>query len=557
MQRLIYSFLFFIPLFAVVIFFRPISQASDWESKVDPRLLTGGRASTTTFIIELDRLPTVDTAHLKGKNAKAQHVYDTLRAHAIATQPEVVAVLTEAEATYRQHWINNTVVATGDVGLIQTIAQLDSVQFIAANIAAKIETPLPDTFRNLPRITSSNSMTVTWGISKTEAYRVWDELGVTGAGITVGGADTGYDWQHIDLKAQYRGWDGSSADHSYNWHDAIHKRDPKNNGENTICGYTVAFPCDDFGHGTHTMGTMVGRDNSPTGTAIGMAPDADWVACRNMERGWGTPDTYAECFEWFIAPYPYLGSPLTDGDPTKSPHVIANSWSCPSSEGCTDPLILQAATEQVRAAGIFPVVSAGNSGSTCGSVNTPAAIYDASFTVGSTQQNGAISSFSSRGPVTRDGSNRPKPDISAPGSGVYSTILNNDWGNSSGTSMAGPHVAGLVALIIASNPDLDGEIALIETIIRQTATPKYTNETCGGDSPSSLPNHTFGSGEINAYAAVLMAQQINVLATEMSSIEMTHSVTPIYLLVATLLLFTGVVWWRVRTAIPNMTKRVS
>lgn len=545
MHRIIPSILVFISLTILVGLFRPISQAADWESKVDPRLLSHARGGEVSFIVELDRLPTVDTAVMNGKDAKAQHVYDTLRAHAAASQTDVVALLKHSEATYRQHWINNTIVTSGDVALLQSVAQLDSVKSIAANFSAKIDTPLPESLQNASRISVNPTLTVTWGISHTQANRVWTELGVTGAGVTIGGADTGYEWTHVDLKAQYRGWDGSSADHVYNWHDAIHQRDSHHTTENTICGYSIALPCDDYGHGTHTLGTMVGGDASPSATAVGMAPDADWVACRNMERGWGTPASYAECFEWFVAPYPYGGDPLQDGDPTKSPHVIANSWSCPVSEGCTDPLILQAATEQVRAAGIFPVVSAGNYGASCGAVRTPAAIYDASFSVGSTRQDGLISGFSSRGPVTVDGSNRLKPDISAPGSGVYSTTLNGTWGNKSGTSMAGPHVAGLVALIISANPSLAGEIDEIEEIIRTTAVPKYTNETCGGDTPSSLPNHTFGYGEIDAYAAVAQAQQTIVLATELSANDVTPA--PSFTLpTLMLILLTTLVVWQVR-----------
>ena len=148
-----------------------------------------------------------------------------------------------------------------------------------------------------------------------------------------------------------------------------------------------------------------------------------------MEQGWGTPATYAECYEWFIAPYPAGGDPFSDGDPSKAPHVINNSWSCPPVEGCAAPEVLQAVVEAVRAAGIVTVHSAGNSGDNCETITAPAAIYDASFTVGATTvvtdddgnvTGDEIADLSSRGPVTIDGNALRKPDIVAPGVGVTS-----------------------------------------------------------------------------------------------------------------------------------------
>ena len=147
--------------------------------------------------------------------------------------------------------------------------------------------------------------------------------GYTGQGAVIAGQDTGYQWDHPALKDQYRGWNGSAADHNYNWHDAIH-------ATGSSCGADSPCPCDDNDHGTHTMGTMVGDDGGAN--QIGMAPGARWIGCRNMNAGVGTPTTYIECFEWFIAPTDLAGQ---NPNPAMAPDVINNSWGCPESEGCS------------------------------------------------------------------------------------------------------------------------------------------------------------------------------------------------------------------------------
>jgi subtilisin family serine protease len=331
---------------------------------------------------------------------------------------------------------------------------------------------------------------VTWNVQKIRADSVW-ALGYTGQGVVIGGQDTGYDWDHPALINQYRGWNGSSADHNYNWHDAIHT------GSNTVCPPNSPVPCDDNSHGTHTMGTMVGDDGA--GNQIGMAPGARWIGCRNMNQGDGTPATYAECFQWFLAPTDLAGA---NPDPARAPHVVNNSWGCPPSEGCTAPDILRTVVENVRAAGIVVVASAGNSGSTCFTVADPPAIYDAAFTVGSTTSSDTASSFSSRGPVTVDGSGRLKPDLAAPGSSIRSSTLGGGYGLSSGTSMASPHAAGVVALIVAAEPRLAGRVDAIERILRDTAVPLTAAQDCGAFPGSAVPNAVFGAGRLDALAAV-------------------------------------------------------
>jgi serine protease AprX len=253
------------------------------------------------------------------------------------------------------------------------------------------------------------------------------------------------------------------------------------------------------------MGTMVGEDGD---NQIGVAPKASWIACRNMERGYGSPATYIECFEWFLAP-----TDLNDEnpDPSKAPHVIANSWSCPEIEGCNPNnfALMQAAVENLKAAGVVVVVSAGNSGSQgCGSVNTPSAIFENSFTVGATNQQDSIAGFSSRGPVDVDNSLRLKPNVSAPGVGVRSCIRDGQYASYNGTSMAGPHVAGAVALLISANPELAGQVELIETILEETAVSKQTEEDCGNIDGENIPNNTYGFGRIDIKKAVDQALEL-------------------------------------------------
>ena len=160
-------------------------------------------------------------------------------------------------------------------------------------------------------------------------------------------------------------------------------------------------------------------------------------------------------------------------------------------------------TDAVRAAGILTVHSAGNKGASCSTISTPAAIYDASFTVGNTTSSDQIAASSSRGPVTIDGSGRLKPDISAPGTAIRSSIPGGLYATLSGTSMAGPHVAGLAALLFSAQPDLIGQVDHVERLITSTAVPVSTPATtCGGIPGTVYPNNFSGWGRIDALAAL-------------------------------------------------------
>jgi subtilisin family serine protease len=335
------------------------------------------------------------------------------------------------------------------------------------------------------------------GVAVIHAPEVW-ALGFTGQGITIGGQDTGIEWDHPALKSHYRGWDGTKANHDYNWHDSIHEGAKSGGG---ACGTDSKVPCDDDSHGTHTVGTALGTDGAFN--QIGVAPGAKFMGCRNMDRGDGTPDRYIECFQFMLAPYPVGGSPA-QGDPSKAPDITTNSWTCPQSEGC-EPSTLKTAIDAQRSAGILTVVAAGNDGGRgCSSVAAPPSFYDASYSIGAfSASNGAIASFSSRGPVTIDGSNRMKPDITAPGVSVRSAVRGGGYSYLSGTSMATPHVAGAVALLWSAYPSLRGKLDLTRNILNESAVHVLTGD-CGSNS-ISFPNTVYGYGRLDIRAAIDLA----------------------------------------------------
>jgi serine protease AprX len=466
------------------------ASATPWRDKVDPWVLSTASQGKTEFLVFLSSQADLSqSSALSTKLEKGTYVYQTLTSFAARTQAPLIAKLESLGVEYRPYWIANMIWVRAGLSTIQLLAERPDVAHLYANPQVKLDVP------TVAASAGPSPQAIEWNITKVKAPLVWD-MGFTGQGVVIGGQDTGYQWDHPALINQYRGWNGTSADHDYNWHDSIHGGPGGN-----PCGYNSPFPCDDYGHGTHTMGTMVGDDGGAN--QIGMAPGARWIGCRNMDNGLGSPATYAECYQWFVAPTRVDGS---EPRPDLAPDVINNSWGCPTSEGCNPDSLLEV-VQNLVAAGIVTAHSAGNSGSGCSSVDTPGAIYEESFTVGATDSSDTIASFSSRGPVTVDGSGRPKPDISAPGVNIRSSVPGNGYaGGWSGTSMAAPHVAGLVALLISAHPSLDGQVAQIESIIEQSA----FHISWSGCTSSGVPNNAYGWGRIDALAAVGTVQQLEL-----------------------------------------------
>lgn len=470
------------------------------EGKVSPQVMadtTDGK-NASILILLADQADVSAAYDIKDHDARGWFVYNTLIEHAKSTQIGLRAFLDSRGVEYKSFWAANMLVAEADRSL--------AVQLAGRSDVARVDSNRPTRWIEDEKIAKTrvdggrtdSPDTIEWGVQNVNAPGVW-ELGSNGSGIVVGGLDTGIRWTHNAIKGKYRGWDGTTANHNYNWHDAIHSG-------GGVCGANTLAPCDDSGHGSHTVGTMVGDDGA--GNQVGVAPGAKWIGCRNMNVGDGTPASYSECFQFMIAPTDLAGN---NANPALRPHVLNNSWGCPAVEGCTTRAELETIVNNTQAAGIFVQASAGNSGGAgCSSVSQALGIYDASFSAGAIDANNALAGFSSRGPSTFYNPNILKPNLSAPGVSVRSITSSGDaaYSFSSGTSMASPHVAGVVALLWSANPNLIGNIAATKSFLQNTANPGVSvtpEQTCGGTSSTQIPNNSFGYGRVDAMAAFIAA----------------------------------------------------
>lgn len=447
----------------------------------------------------------IDGNRLSNRESRRALIYQRLTHMARTSQAPLLAWLDSQGISYQPFYLVNMVAVQGDAALADHLSRRPAVARLVANPTVNGHLPTVSTVSEnaslrarSPRLPDGN---LPYGLEFINAPAVW-AMGITGQGIVIGEQDTGVEWTHPALRLAYAGWDATTgqADHIYHWFDAW-----GSGGRPARCDPNPQVPCDDYGHGTHTVGTLLGQDLQSTAeyTTVGVAPAAQWIGCRNMRLGVGTPASYTTCFEFFLAPYPQGGDKMTEGRPDLAPHIISNSWVCPPDEGC-DVDSLRQISQIMRAAGQLVIAAAGNNGSACSSVINPIGLYDSVLSVGAHGRSGVVAPFSSRGPVIIDGSNRRKPDITAPGVDVFSTWLNGQYVSSSGTSMATPHVAGAVALLWSAAPGLIDQLDLTEQILFKSATPVPANQCDPG--PSRSPNNVYGYGRLDIYRAVLMAR---------------------------------------------------
>lgn len=382
------------------------------------------------------------------------------------SQASLKTFLTQRGAKTRSFFIANALRVEADQATIDAIAKRSDVARV-----------VPDRVYAIPPVDSTPGvLTTEWGLDSIRVPEAWAAFGLKGEGIVVANIDTGAQFDHPALAAQYRGNNGGgSIDHNYNWFDPSH-----------ICGPAANGPCDNAGHGTHTMGTMVGDDGDPGPNQVGVAPHAKWIAAKGCEDFSCSFEALLSSAEWILAPTDLNGAnPRAD----LRPNIVNNSWG-----GWGGDPFFQDAVDAWVAAGIFPVFSAGNSGPFCQSAGSPGD-YLNSYAVGAYDEFGQIAEFSSRGPSAFGGG---KPNIAAPGVFVRSSVPGNQYDFFSGTSMAAPHLAGTIALMWSAAPALVGDIDGTRALLDSTAVDTE-DLSCGGTAEN---NNVWGEGRLDAFAAI-------------------------------------------------------
>ena len=306
-----------------------------WKNKIHPILEAQTGDEMIEFLVMLKSRADLSPARdIATKEDKTAFVVQRLRQVAADSQAPLIKLLEARGAEVRPLWIANAIWVRGDRNTLVEMAQRSEVEQIDPN---------PKTLTATPEVESSTRAggVIEWNVSLVGADQIW-ALGYDGSGIVVGSQDTGFFWDHPALINSYRGWNGISADHNYNWHDTI----TSDTLASPTCLANSPEPCDDgfvFPHGTYTMGVSVGDDASTR--QIGVAPGAKWMGCRNSDLGGGTPATYMECFQWLVAPTDLSN---LNPDPSKAPHVINNSWACIPAEGCNPDTLADDDRERAR-----------------------------------------------------------------------------------------------------------------------------------------------------------------------------------------------------------------
>ena len=442
------------------------------RAKIEPRLLKQALSAPDEplrFIVHLrEQADLGPAAREPGRIARRRWVVQALQDTARRSQLSIQAYLSARQVTGRvrsftPYWIFNGLAVIGDAETLLELAQRPEVEIIRLDRRRRLS---EGGWRAGDRYPAPAG--VEWNIQRIGADLAWEALDMDGTGVVVASMDTGVDWEHPALHSRYRGYDPKGFDqHRGNWFCATDE------------GYL--YPGDGHGHGTHTMGIMVGREGEST---IGVAPGAQWIAVKAFDNQGYTYDSWLHSgFQWLLAP---------EGDVALAPEVVNNSWGSDVGADTT----FQPDVQALRAAGILPIFSAGNNGPRGGTIGSPAS-FPESLAVGATDTEDTIASFSSRGPSPWA---EVKPELVAPGVDVRSSVPGGAYALADGTSMAAPHVAGAAALLLQARPSLT--VTEAEKILTDSARPLG----------EPIPNNDTGWGLVDAYEAVAAAMDAVALS---------------------------------------------
>ncbi|MEU2509367.1 S8 family serine peptidase [Streptomyces sp. NPDC007863] len=464
---------------AVPVAAQPPAGADAARAKVDSAVLdsvAAGRESA--FFVVLKRHADLSAARGKrGHAEKTKAAFDALRAEAGRSQRPLRTFLDQQKIGYRPFWIANALlVTTDDESLVEELAARDDVAAIVPErhyaldeVEAASETDGAATGTDS---LATGDSTPEWGVADIKADQVWSQYGTRGEGVVIANIDSGVQFNHPALVDSYRGnLGGGTFGNDYNWYDPTGQ-----------CASSNGAPCDNNGHGTHTMGTMVGKGG------IGVAPGAKWIAAKGCESSSCSDSSLLAAGQWILAPTDRNGQ---NPRPDLAPDIVNNSW------GGGDTTFYQDIVEAWNSAGIFEAFAAGNDGDgvTCSTSHAPGA-QAPSYGVGAYDSSGKIASFSGFGPSLVDGS--AKPNISAPGVNIRSTWPGSTYKAINGTSMATPHVAGAVALLWSEAPSLVGDIDATRALLNGAA--RDVDDThCGG---TAGMNNVWGEGKLDILGAV-------------------------------------------------------
>ncbi|MCF6252099.1 MAG: S8 family serine peptidase [Methylococcaceae bacterium] len=444
----------------VLQFWQPV-YAGKITAELQHKLSTTGQTDELAVIVRLKNSLDVRRIQNRQQQQRRRNIILALRQRSDMNQRAIRRLLYSLRAKKtHQLWLINGLATTVPAWMVNALSQMPQVESVTL-----------DSTLNVPVTNLAIAPTNNWNLTQVGAPDLWLQ-GITGQNTVVAILDTGVDLEHPDLATK---WRGAIDPSSTSWFDTFDV-----NGVHPQ-------PYDDDGHGTHALGVVMGGSNS--GIAIGMAPDAQWIAAKIFDAAGNAPISHIhQALQWLLDP---------DGDPNTddAPDVVSNSWGFSNwLHTCNNEFSIDFST--LKQAGIAVVFAAGNSGPTSASDLAPAN-DPLVMSVGAVDEQGNITSFSSRGASACNGA--IFPNLTAPGANIYTADLSfgglnpDPYFSVNGTSFSAPHVAGALALLKSAmiNMGVPVTVSQLEMALTVTAT----------DLGVPGPDNVYGNGLLNVTEA--------------------------------------------------------